>query len=393
MSSDAREIPTQFDGTPLDKRIPELDGLRGVAAVMVLIWHFVGSLWQPAYVWTIFGRTGVDLFFVLSGFLIIGILIDHRDSPNLFRVFYIRRAARIVPAYALLVIVYWICYSLTGPNSAFNAAPRPIVQFGAQVLFGYNWLMAWADDPVARGFSVTWSVALEEQFYLIAPIALVLTPPQHLRKVIICIGLGSATLRAAFYLLYPKYAYAAYLLPPFRLDCLCAGAFVATLWRDRQIMQHLRTARLDLMLVALACIAPLMAYLTAKDVYFHSLTWGHAYLALLYGLGLLVVLTRGGSWLLARPLQEAGRISYSLYLFHPLFLCLFFLGRREAIAGWSDVGLAVGAAVTTIAFCYLSYFLIEQPIRRFGHRARYASARLVKSEAGESLQPLNARVH
>lgn len=77
------------------QRIPELDGLRGIAVCMVLLWHFTGSLiFDPRWLahtvqfLTIFGRTGVDLFFVLSGYLIIGILIDYRDSPNVIQVFY-----------------------------------------------------------------------------------------------------------------------------------------------------------------------------------------------------------------------------------------------------------------------------------------------------------------
>ncbi len=72
-----------------ERRIPELDGLRGVAVIMVLAWHFLGSpaggtdFAKPLHFLTIFGRTGVDLFFVLSGFLITGILVDHRSSPHL----------------------------------------------------------------------------------------------------------------------------------------------------------------------------------------------------------------------------------------------------------------------------------------------------------------------
>ena len=94
-----------------DKRIPELDGLRGIAILLVLIWHFTGMLADPgqgaiqylAWHFLIIGQSGVDLFFVLSGFLIVGILIDNRDSPNYFKTFYARRMLRILPAYLILV--------------------------------------------------------------------------------------------------------------------------------------------------------------------------------------------------------------------------------------------------------------------------------------------------
>ena len=341
---------------------------------MVLVWHFVGSLWQPAYVWTIFGRTGVDLFFVLSGFLIVGILIDNRDAPNLIRTFYIRRAARILPPYLILMILYWSCYATTGPNPAFNADPSFPVQLGAQALFSYNWLMAAADGPVSRGFSVTWSVAIEEQFYLVAPFVLALVPKPRLRRVILCVGLCSALARIFFYLQFPQYGLAAYVLTPFRLDCLSAGAFVATLWRDDWAMKRLQAARLDLIFLALLCLAPLMVLGATKNIWLHMHLWGHAYLACLYATALLVVLTRGGAWLLAFPLQEAGRISYALYLFHPLFISLFFntAQRPEQIVNLTDAGIAAGALLVSVALCYVSYYVIERPIRKVGHRARYA---------------------
>src|SRR5215831_9167674 len=98
-----------------ERRISELDGLRGVAVAMVLLWHFVGTTISPdlgalsrivSNVF-LFGRTGVDLFFVLSGFLIIGILADRRESDAFFAPFYLRRAARILPPYFLLLAVFW----------------------------------------------------------------------------------------------------------------------------------------------------------------------------------------------------------------------------------------------------------------------------------------------
>lgn len=356
-----------------EARIPELDGLRGIAVIMVLVWHFVGSLWAPAAAWTIFGRTGVDLFFVLSGFLIVGILIDNRDSPSLFRTFYIRRAARILPPYALLMVLYWACYLATGPNAAFNADPNFPVQLGAQALFAYNWLMAAADGAVARGFSVTWSVAIEEQFYLVAPLALWLLPPQHLRKAIVMVGLASVVARAGFYLLYPQFGLAAYILTPFRLDCLCAGAFIATIWRDPRAMKAVEALPIKALFVAAACAVPLLVVAIQRNIWWHMHLWGHTYLSILYGLALLAILLRGKVQTLRNPiLQEAGRISYALYLFHPLFISLFFLGRAEAINSWLDAMRAAAALAVTVALCYLSYFAVERPIRSIGHRARYA---------------------
>ncbi|SEO33330.1 Peptidoglycan/LPS O-acetylase OafA/YrhL, contains acyltransferase and SGNH-hydrolase domains [Rhodopseudomonas pseudopalustris] len=353
---------------------------------MVLVWHFTGSLLDPALGWiasttyaaTIFGRTGVDLFFVLSGFLIVGILIDNRQSPSYFKTFYIRRAARIFPPYFALMAIYWLCFHLTGPNAAFNANPNFPVQFAAQSLFSYNILMAAADSYVSRGFSVTWSVAIEEQFYLVAPLVLWLTPVKHLRKLIIIVGLTSALLRAATYLAFPKYGLPIYVFTPFRLDCLCAGAFVATIWRDPQIMKAIRerAAQVSAAVVGLACIAPIMVYAILQDIWWHMHVWGHFYLAVLYGVLLMWILLRidtGVRLLRIRPLQEAGRISYALYLFHSLFLSLAFIlaARPERVTNWPDAAIALGALVASVLASYLSYHLLEKPIRAIGHRWRY----------------------
>src|SRR5204862_2304884 len=111
----------------------ELNGLRGIAVGMVLIWHFVGAIISPnlgalsnlvSNVF-VFGRTGVDLFFDLSGFLIIGILVDRRDSPAYFLPFYRRRAARILPPYLLLLAFFWTFTLWLPPNSYFGATIAP----------------------------------------------------------------------------------------------------------------------------------------------------------------------------------------------------------------------------------------------------------------------------
>jgi len=169
-----------------------------------------GGLDFALYATTIFGRTGVDLFFVLSGFLIIGILIDNLESDNFFRTFYIRRIARIFPAYFLLIAVYWICVAAIGPSPAFNTSYGLAIHLGAQITFLYNWLMAIANGAVSSGFSVTWSVAVEEQFYLIVPLCIWITPRKHLAKLLV----GGATIaiiaRAALYAIGPKYSLAPY---------------------------------------------------------------------------------------------------------------------------------------------------------------------------------------
>lgn len=365
-----------------DRRIRELDGLRGVAVIMVLVWHFVGCMTEPSqggwnfalFAGTIFGRTGVDLFFVLSGFLIIGILIDNRNSENLFSTFYARRIARIFPAYFLLIAVYWLCFGITGSTPAFNASHGWAVQLGTQVGFLYNWLMAYDNGAVSRGFSVTWSVAIEEQFYLIAPFVVWVTPPQYLRRVLICGAIVAIALRAGLFVMAPKHTLAPYILPFTRIDCLCAGGLLATVWRDHSVMDKLRPIAAPATLVLVAPVILMNFCIVKYDLNKHMYFWGHTLLSIFYFFVVLTVLTRKPGILRLSILTAAGSISYALYLFHPLFISLFFtlVHRPEVVTSWTAFFVAVGALLTSIMFCVLSYRYYETPIRRLGHRKQYS---------------------
>ena len=142
-------------------RIPELDGLRGVAVGIVLLWHFVGALMDPSlgswtkavYNTTILGRTGVDLFFVLSGFLITGIILDKSQAPSQFlKHFYIRRVLRIVPSYALLILVFWLAIVVGVDNYAFNSE----TPWWHHATFTQNLWMAEHDRWGPGAISVIW---------------------------------------------------------------------------------------------------------------------------------------------------------------------------------------------------------------------------------------------
>lgn len=368
-------------------RIWELDGLRGVAVLGVLLWHFVGSMAPPGdsiaseilRSATVFGRTGVDLFFVLSGFLIIGILIDFREAPNLFRVFYVRRFLRIFPPYLILLAMYWIIYLALGESAAFNTRYGFWVQFLAQITFTFNLLMAWADGAVARGLSVVWSVSIEEWFYLIVPLFIVRARGSWLFKLIMIIGLSSALARAAFHLAYPSLWQAPYVLPPFRLDGLCFGGLVAIMVRDNSTMNFLvkhqqsigRFAIFNLGLAVLLIIA------VRKNLDSNMYIWGHLYLSFTYALAITaVVLFRGSKearFLNQPALLEAGRYSYSLYLFHPLFISLYFqlAGRPESVSSIFDVAICVVSLFSAVALSVFSYWWMERKLIQLGHSYQY----------------------
>ena len=162
----------------LSGRIPELDGLRGLAIGSVLIWHYfmvptVTAPGTPLSYALVFGRltwSGVDLFFVLSGFLIGGILLDARKASNYFQVFYTRRFFRIVPIYAavlLIVPTFLLLAQRTHHGTWLTPAHPPWYFFWT---FTQNFWMVRAMDFGGNALGVTWSLAIEEQFYLLWPL-------------------------------------------------------------------------------------------------------------------------------------------------------------------------------------------------------------------------------
>jgi peptidoglycan/LPS O-acetylase OafA/YrhL len=159
-------------------RIPELDGLRGLAILLVILCHYVGnSNHLPLGFWRHLALSafsadwsGVDLFFVLSGFLIGGILLDARNSPQYFRAFYMRRVFRILPIYYLwtLLFAFLVIAALVFFPGRFPVSSADLLQVPLHLLFWQN--MHYSLSPFQWiWFGVTWSLAVEEQFYLVAP--------------------------------------------------------------------------------------------------------------------------------------------------------------------------------------------------------------------------------
>ena len=180
--------------------------------------HFIGCA-------TIQTWSGVDLFFVLSGFLIGGILIDAKGSEHYFRTFYIRRAFRILPIYTVACLAYFPVARLTA--YAFHAAGmKAAMPWYIYATFTQNfWL---ANGRWYVWLSPTWSLAIEEQFYLTLPLLIWMLPARNLRKTLIAGVAAIFVFRYAMFLHYPKWSPAAfYVLAPFRADGLLMGVIGA----------------------------------------------------------------------------------------------------------------------------------------------------------------------
>jgi peptidoglycan/LPS O-acetylase OafA/YrhL len=383
---------------PLDlsARIPELDGIRGVAIAMILVAHCFeivarpGSLLAYALVPLRLNWSGVDLFFVLSGFLIGGILLDARESSNYFRVFYVRRFFRIVPIYAVLLLSVALAMHLSdagiiGKKEIFSGPlPWPYFALFLQNI-GMSLHNVWGTFPLG----VTWSLAVEEQFYLTLPLAIRFLNRRALVRFILFAIVGAPLLRAFFFHRFPGDFFTWYTLMPCRADSLLLGVLGAIALRETRWRAWLLGKRRLPGAIAILLLGA--AYLGWRAPSQHNAlmaTAGFTWLALTYlSIMLYALLYRGSllshclrwSWL-----RGLGAISYGAYLFHEFFLAMIF-GRTPWVRSLHDVGLSVITLVLTISFCRLSWVYFEKPLVRIGHRASYEFS---AAEAAEAVPPI-----
>ena len=334
-------------------QLPTLSGLRAIAVFLVIFYH-CGFEWVP-------GGLGVLMFFVISGFLITWLLLkeNSRRGTVSLRRFYARRALRIGPAfyaYALLTLVLLKVLH----------KPIPWPSAVAALLYVENYMQAWYGDP-GTGFSHTWSLAIEEQFYLLWPLlfltirtrlALLIRVPA---AIIVTVWIYRAVLKFGLHV-WQGYFYEAF---DTRLDHLLIGCLLAVLLysaRDHRVWQLL-CGRLWLAGVTVGLlVVSVMAENQYKDVYRDSV--GFIVNPLLCAVLIPQLISLRDSWLVRwlewPPVRYLGTISYSLYLYQQLVLT-----PVAKMLGRTPFALQVAGSVAfLIAVASASYFVIEKPFLR-----------------------------
>jgi peptidoglycan/LPS O-acetylase OafA/YrhL len=382
--------PAPVHSLRLPGHLPILDGLRGLAILLVLLRHFIPQGPSTSFIGAAvkaissIGGTGVDLFFVLSGFLITGILLDARGTPHFFRNFYARRTLRIFPLYYGVLFVCFVIVPLIHP---FGPAEQKVAHgqgwlwfYGANIREG----MKDAEYPFSGGWISMdhfWSLAIEEHFYLVWPLLVFLLS----RRAMISVCL--AFIAIAFGLRFGLYAadynsMAFFHWTPCRMDELAAGGLLALLARGPDEMtRRLRAA--SALVLPLALTVLVITWKTeARECIFGTTLLAAACAALL----VLAVTTppRRGPLRLAldnHPMRWMGKYSYAIYILHPLLVGAILghdgyqrLGRilHSGVLGvFAHIALAFAISLSA---AWLSWHLYEKHFlklkRFFEYKAR-----------------------
>ena len=401
----APAAPTTWTGGHL----PALDGLRGIAVLLVMLLHFRMS--SPELLadrvvvkFLSAGWIGVDLFFVLSGFLITGILYDSKGAQHYFRNFYARRVLRIFPLYyAFLVLRFLILPQVYDP--AWTELDNP---WGTQ---WWAWLYLTNVQVALHGWDAPasytahfWSLAIEEQFYLLWPLVVFLFSRRQLMAIcatmILAAALTGVALRVGF-----GNPQAAYTLMPARMDGLAFGALLALAVRGpRGLAPVLRWARPALAACAAALVALFVARrgLASEDAVVQTV--GYTVLAVFFGALLVVAIAapargRAGRVFTHPTLRFFGRYSYAMYIIHlpmttVISMGVFAIEDVPTLFGSrlpGQIAFTATAVAATVLLSVASWHLFENHFLKLKDRVPYLAPRPVAKTSGRPApRPLGA---
>ncbi len=359
-----------------ESRLPALDGIRGLAVLMILVTHYLqgmlpcawlSKLTRPLY----FAQTGVDLFFVLSGFLITGILLNAKGTRHFLKNFYVRRALRILPLYYLLVLGYIAAGWLA------NSPKVGIEKCWWYLLYLQNIGMTFWPDAIGEPGHF-WSLGVEEHFYLLWPMLVLLCSERHLPRVLCGLIAGAVACRT----LLLSLGYDVFTFSLCRMDALAAGALLAVVVRRPEQAETAHQACRWALLILGPALLVLYSLTSGKELFFMQ-TIKYSLVAVAYT-ALLGATVGPGRWLwLERffclsALRWCGKYSYAMYVFHPiLYGAIMTCMRSHLRLSHSNPALfmTIEFPLLVASVClvsWLSWHLFEKHFLKLKSRFEYA---------------------
>ncbi|MER3497839.1 MAG: hypothetical protein C4308_04005 [Chitinophagaceae bacterium] len=348
---------------------PALDGLRGLAILLVVFLHNFGFLH-----YFFFGWLGVDLFFVLSGFLITEILLNSLEEKNFLGRFYIRRVLRIFPVYFLtLAFCIWVIPQLTTFQMTYYRQNA-----GWFITFLQNWLFIFNPPQGNSTLLHFWSLAVEEQFYLFWPwIILLLRKPKRLQWFLVSLLVGVMLGRYLLWILHiENLAYDSFYTFT-RIDGICVGSLIAILLKTHPDFFKKYTTAIVLSLAALNFLMYFINRNAETRLPFLAFI-GYTTFAIMFGFLLHECITAGSKLIKLlfanHILRFFGRISYGLYVYHwPVYLLLtpVFNSIFLSVFGNENSRLMAASICSTMASIVIStasFYFLEKPFLKLKTR-------------------------
>jgi peptidoglycan/LPS O-acetylase OafA/YrhL len=337
--------------------IKSLDGIRGLAIVLVLALHLF-----EYFKWFGFGWIGVDLFFVLSGFLITGILLETKGKKNSYKNFIIRRILRIFPLYYLFLTLFFCTIPITNWR---NLIPHFEYLQVNQIWFWFyiqNWLAAINDNwPQQNILSHFWSLAIEEQFYVVWPILVFSVPRKNILWICLFLICLSVSLRLYFFFQGEHWTLI-YVTTLTRFDGLCSGAMLAWLIRDERGVKFLnRNGNLILLLTSFGFF---ITFLFAGGFYINNptlYTVGYTFIALFFCAVVMKAISNHPNNILRSFFESSslvflGKYSYGIYIYHlPIYRIL----QLSFSDTFNNISISTIALLITLVTSIVSFHLFE----------------------------------
>lgn len=364
----------------VDRRVAALDGIRGLMTLMVVISHYFGEL--PHGISALcFGWVAVNMFFVLSGYLIGKLIIDKGESDNFFLVFYVRRFCRILPNYIIVLLITWFLIQHFKNTDWIDA--DIVFPLWSYITFFQNFFMVSTDSIGAHWLAPTWTLGIEEHFYLIVPSLILFTPRRYFKRVLLTLILSAVIMRLVSYQsdFFPPMS--AFVLLPTRADILLCGVFAALLITTPSIQWQKW-----MLTVRLLPLVLLVATLLLRLIDSPAQTYFTIYSPLLVAIGsasfllMLVLDAPEAQRFKSKALIFFGNTSYAVYLTHMQVLGLMhglILGTKPDIATLEQLLVSIASFPVAILIGWVILRWIEEPMMAYGRTWRWSKTKLSRA--------------